>query len=61
MSFIIGETYTRETINQALGGETVTYLPQQDGKITCGCFNLKENPQAPYLIRLYRTYGVEFR
>ena len=50
MSFVVGEAYTRDQIHVELGGETVTYLPQKDGKIVCGCFSTESNPEAPYVI-----------
>jgi hypothetical protein len=50
MPFIPGESYTRGQIHEEFGGETVTYLPQQDGKIVCGCFSPDSNPEAPYEI-----------
>jgi hypothetical protein len=50
MPFIQGESYTRDRIHEVLGGEKVSYLPQKDGKIVCGCFSTDANPEAPYVI-----------
>jgi 5-methylcytosine-specific restriction protein A len=50
MPFIQGESYTRDHIHEVLGGEKVSYLPQKDGKIVCGCFSTDANPEAPYVI-----------
>ena len=50
MPFIPGESYSRDHIHEILGGEKVTYLPQKDGKIVCGCFSSDANPEAPYVI-----------
>ena len=50
MPFIPGESYTRDHIHEILGGEKVSYLPQKDGKIVCGCFSTDANPEAPYVI-----------
>jgi 5-methylcytosine-specific restriction protein A len=50
MPFIPGESYTRAHIHEVLGGEKVSYLPQKDGKIVCGCFSSDANPEAPYTI-----------
>ena len=50
MPLIPGESYTRDHIHEILGGEKVSYLPQKDGKIVCGCFSSDANPEAPYVI-----------
>lgn len=50
MSLRRGESYTREEIHAVLGGEMISYLPQQDGRIVCGCFSQDSNPEAPYEI-----------
>ena len=50
MTFIPGGSYTRDHIHDVLGGEKVSYLPQKDGKIVCGCFSAEANPKAPYVI-----------
>jgi len=50
MPFIPGESYTRDHIHEILGGEKVSYLPQKEGKIVCGCFSTDANPEAPYVI-----------
>src|SRR3954462_10114896 len=50
MPFVVGEAYTRDHIHNVLGGETVTYLPSKEGKVVCGCFSARLNPEAPYSI-----------
>ncbi len=50
MPFIPGESYTRDHIHEILGGEKVSYLPQKNGTIVCGCFSTDTNPEAPYVI-----------
>src|SRR4051812_1432251 len=50
MPFTPGESYTRDHIHEMLGGEKVSYLPQKDGRIVCGCFSHESNPEAPYVI-----------
>lgn len=50
MPFIPGESYTRDHIHEILGGEKVSYLPQKNGKIICGCFSADANPEAPFVI-----------
>jgi len=50
MPFIPGESYTRDHIHKQVGGEKISYLPQKDGRIVCGCFSPDSNPEAPYVI-----------
>ena len=50
MIFVEGQSYTRQEINAQLGGEVQHYLPTSDGRIVCGCFNSKLNPEAPEII-----------
>ena len=47
MALVLGDTYTREDIHNMLGGEMVTYLPQVDYRIVCGCFTEELNPGQP--------------
>jgi hypothetical protein len=49
MDFVIGQAYTRAEISRAIGGEKITYLPQRDHRIVCGCFipTQSKNPNAP--------------
>jgi len=44
---LLGEAYTRRQIHDRFGGGLVTYLPKKDGRVTCGCFDLALNPEAP--------------
>jgi len=50
MAFTRGDSYTRDHIHAELGGETVSCLPQQGGRIVCGCFSPESNPEASYEI-----------
>ncbi|MEM7592980.1 MAG: hypothetical protein AAF383_15930 [Cyanobacteria bacterium P01_A01_bin.83] len=59
MSFTLDHIYTRQEIHEKLGGELETYLPQKNGKIVCGCFNLELNPQAPYIILVGQGDKIE--
>ena len=45
--FKIGHYYTRKEIYDVCGGEIQSYLPQVNGKIVCGCFTRKYNPNTP--------------
>jgi hypothetical protein len=50
-NFVVGREYTLSTITIALGGETMSYLPQFENRIVCGRFKVKDmNPNAPYEI-----------
>jgi hypothetical protein len=45
---VIGRTYTRRQIHQAVGGgDLQSYLPQKNGRILAGCFIPKLNQRAP--------------
>jgi predicted DNA-binding transcriptional regulator AlpA len=50
MEFNKGGAYTPHEISSTLGGEQQSYLPQREGRIVCGRFILKMNPQAPYIV-----------
>jgi hypothetical protein len=45
MTFIPGESYTRDHIHEILGGQKVSYLPQKDGKVVCGWFFNRLQPR----------------
>ena len=50
-NFVVGREYTLNAITSALGGETMSYLPQSDNRIVCGRFKKEDmNPKAPYEI-----------
>ena len=49
-NFVVGREYTLNDITMALGGETMSYLPQSDNRIVCGRFTEHMNPKAPYEI-----------
>ncbi|ABO22473.1 hypothetical protein [Shewanella loihica] len=42
-----GNLFTRTEIQQLVGGEIQTYLPQKNKVILAGCFNRKLNPDCP--------------
>ena len=39
--------YTRKEIHESVGGELESYLPRNSGRVVCGCFDPKLNPDAP--------------
>jgi hypothetical protein len=57
MQFTVGKTYSRREISDALGGSMVSYLPNKDGRIVCGCFKPipEKNPQAPEKVTIGRV------
>jgi hypothetical protein len=57
MSLVIGHSYTREQISDLLGGSIQAYLPVAGGKVVCGCFNKRDNPNAPEEV-LFGTAGA---
>lgn len=44
------ETYTREQIHAALGGDTWSYLPVSGDRAVAGCFRTDLNPGAPEVV-----------
>lgn len=46
-NFVVNREYTLDAITTALGGETMSYLPQSDNRIVCGRFTKGMNPNAP--------------
>lgn len=63
MAFMRGDSYTRDQIHAELGGETVSFLPQRDGRIVCGCFRVEGVVEDPGYIerkqrRSNRTDGI---
>ena len=49
--FEFDKDYTRTEIQQLIGGEIQTYLPQKNKIILAGCFNRELNPNCPYEIQ----------
>jgi hypothetical protein len=43
----LGVSYTRQQINVMVGGGVQSFLPTKNGRVVCGCFLLKQNPDAP--------------
>ena len=45
----LGTTFSREDIHLMFGGQTQIYLPYDNGKVVCGCFDPSDtmNPAAP--------------
>ena len=48
--FVVDHGYTLDAIVSALGGDTMSYLPQLKGRIVGGRFTTNMNPNAPYQI-----------
>jgi len=48
--FVVGQEYTLDVVNSALGGDTMSYLPQLRGRIVGGRFTNVMNPNAPYQV-----------
>jgi len=46
----VGNEYTLDAVVAALGGDTMSYLPQAKGRIVGGRFTQGMNPGAPYTI-----------
>lgn len=42
-----GSAYTREQINEMMGGGVQAFLPMKGSRVVCGCFRLDQNPDAP--------------
>ncbi|MGD0207507.1 MAG: hypothetical protein ABSC89_07880 [Verrucomicrobiota bacterium] len=49
-AFTLGRKYSREVISSVLGGSEIEYLPTENNRVVCGCFNLKCNPEAPDIV-----------
>lgn len=49
--FELNKDYTRTEIQQSVGGEIQTYLPQKNKIILAGCFNRELNPNCPQEIQ----------
>jgi hypothetical protein len=54
-----GRPYTREFINEQLGGGMVDYLPHNDGRVLCGCFRKDFNPNAPDVVLVGKGKKIE--
>ena len=67
MAFKFGRHYSREDINECIGGEMVSYLPRRasddgsKGIIVCGCFSLDVNPDAPEVVLAGDTEDIHQR
>jgi len=61
MNFKKGSEYTLAEISSVLGGESQSYLPQRGGKIVCGRFTLKMNPEAPYTVLVGDLPKVQYQ
>jgi len=58
MSFVKDKLYTRQEIQQLVGGEIQTYLPQSNKIILAGCFSRELNPDAPNEIQAGNAHRV---
>ena len=45
--FVIGNTYSRDDIHEAVGGDKQGMLPMAGGRVVCCCIKPEVNPQAP--------------
>ncbi len=45
--FVVGEEYPLALIQEAFGGDNMSYLPETGGRIVCGRFTTDMNPNAP--------------
>jgi len=43
----LGKTFSRAEIQEMLGGGTRVFAPHKNGRVTCLCLDLKQNPDAP--------------
>jgi hypothetical protein len=57
--FEVGRNCIRRRIHKRLGGGIQDYLPHKDGRMVCGCFVPRLNPNAPREILVGR--GPEIR
>ncbi len=48
--FVVGRKYSRKEIKAVLGGSDIEFLPTKVGRVVCGCFTLKHNPEAPDIV-----------
>ncbi len=53
------QTYTREQVEAILGCDGKGYLPMRAGKVVCGFFTLRYNPEAPHVLLPGRDGGRE--
>jgi len=59
MSFLLGDTYTREEIHQQLGGDQQSYLPHVDGVVVCACLRPDSNPEAPRRLLVGEGHDIQ--
>jgi hypothetical protein len=48
--FKVGQSYTRDDIHDALGGSRQSYLPTVNGRVVCGAFTRRLNPEVPNVV-----------
>ena len=59
LSFELGKTYTRQQIQERVGGGSVhNYLPNKDNKVLCACLSQEYNPRAPQVILVGQGLSV---
>lgn len=44
-SFVVGMTYSRASVQKALGGDLQSYLLTRNRQVTCVCLSLNLNPK----------------
>lgn len=59
MTFKRGSTYTRNEIHDVLGGDKQSYLPRKSGRVVCGAFSPRLNPDAPDVVLPGFGPGIE--
>ena len=57
--FVIGTEYTRDEINQHVGGSKQSFLPTVAGQVVAACLKIKLNPRAPNVILCGRGPIIE--
>jgi hypothetical protein len=48
----LGLTYTRQQINEMLGGGVQSFLPMKNARVMCGCFQLETNSARTAVLQL---------
>jgi Domain of unknown function (DUF6697) len=50
MNWVLGQTYTRDEIHEALGGSKQTFFPWKSGIVVAACLRPSLNPDAPLVV-----------
>lgn len=54
-----GAEYTRQELHARLGGGLHDVLPHVRGRVVCGCFDVRRNPHAPFVVLPGFGPGIE--